>query len=190
MNLKNRIHSAVYRLLSPKMLYGYTNNGHFLAGTRISNSTFIDHAKNLQVGDNVFIGHHNFIEASHKITIEEGCQITNFISIITHSSHLSIRLYGRHYTDFINHKGYITNSVSIGKYTFVGPFSLIMPGTVIGKGSLIQAYSYVKGEFPDFAILKGNPATIVGDTRELDAPYLKNFPELNSFYNEWAKIPK
>ncbi|MBK6640493.1 MAG: hypothetical protein IPG39_04320 [Bacteroidetes bacterium] len=35
----------------------------------------------------------------------------------------------------------------MGAYTFIGPHVTIMPGASIGKGSVIAAYSLVKGEF-------------------------------------------
>lgn len=154
--------------------------------TRISSSTFIDHPKNLILEDNVYIGHFNFIEASAGIKIEEGCQITNFISITTHSSHNSIRLYGREYTQTKNHIGYQKGGIHIGKYTFVGPHSLIMPRSHIGKGCIIAAYSYVDGVYPDFSIIKGNPAIVVGDTRVHDEELIQKYPELKSLYEQWA----
>jgi acetyltransferase-like isoleucine patch superfamily enzyme len=169
------------------MVGGYKRltDGKFLPRTRISNSTFIDHPQHFNIANNVFVGHHNFIEASNGLTIEEGCQITNFISITTHSSHKSIRLYGPDYAgpEMI---GYIKGEVLIGKYTFVGPHSTIMPNTKIGKGCLISAYSYVQGEFPDFSIIAGNPAKVVGDTREMDQKYLDEYPELMKSYKSWA----
>ena len=82
--------------------------------------------------------------------------------------------------------GYVTGGVHIGKYSFIGPHSTIMPGTKIGKGSLVHAYSYVKGEFPDFSIIGGNPAIVLGDTRTSDRALLDQYPELNSMYNEWT----
>jgi acetyltransferase-like isoleucine patch superfamily enzyme len=57
-----------------------------------------------------------------------------------------------------------------------------MPETKIGKGCIVSAYSLVKGEFPDYSILKGNPAVIVGDTRQIDAELLERHPELREFY--------
>jgi acetyltransferase-like isoleucine patch superfamily enzyme len=84
-------------------------------------------------------------------------------------------------------KGYMRGSVHIGKYTFVGPHSVIMPGTKIGKGSIVAAYSMVKGEFPDFSIIAGTPAKVIGDTRKVDEPYLMANPELQKYYDEWAK---
>ena len=170
------------------MIWGYKRcDGVYLKNTRISNTTFIDNQHELKIDDNVFIGHFNYIEASNGIQIEEGCQITNFVSVTTHSSHISIRLYGRGYSGFKTHKGYEKGSIKIGKYTFIGPHSVIMPNTNIGKGSIVSAFSYVQGDFPDFAIIKGNPAKVVGDTRDMDTAYLKQNPELEGFYNEWAK---
>ncbi|NPD44595.1 acyltransferase [Lentimicrobium sp. S6] len=153
---------------------------------RISSSTFLDYKERLKIDKEVFIGHFNFIEASNGIEIEEGVQITNYCSITTHSSHNSIRLYGEKYKDFANLVGYIKGSVFIGKYTFVGPHSVIMPKTRIGKGSLVSAYSYVQGEFPDFSIIAGNPATVIGSTKKMDQRILEQHAELKPFYEAWA----
>ena len=170
------------------MILGYRNNdGNFLSHTRVSNTVEIVVAKNLSLGDNVFIGHYNYIEASHGISIGEGCQLTSFISMTTHSSHNSIRLYGSHYIQHNGqHKGYVIGGIIIGKYTFIGPHTVIMPGSKIGKGSIVSAYSFVKGEFPDFAIIAGNPAVQIGDTREVDNLQLTNYPELRNYYQEWV----
>ena len=158
-----------------------------LRHTRVSNTTFFYNPENFDVADYVFIGHHNFIDASVGITIGEGCQITNFVSILNHSSHIAIRLYGRQYNQSGPMHGYGAGSVSIGAYSFIGPHAIIMPGTKLGKGCLVSAYSYVKGEYPDFSIIAGNPAIVVGDTRTLDQPYLEQHPALKSSYNEWVQ---
>lgn len=163
----------------------YDNNGKRITHTRISNTSFIDHPENLVLGENVFIGHFNFLEASNGITIEEGCQLTTYINMTSHSSHMAIRLYGKNYHQ-PNHEVYERGSIYIGKYTFIGPHSTIMPKTKVGKGSLIAAYSYLKGEYPDFAIISGNPAKVIGDTRSLDERQFRQHPELRAFYDEWA----
>ncbi len=170
----------------PSMVSGFKRaDGVKVDKVRISNSTFIDYKENLVIHDNVFIGHYNFIEASNGITIEEGCQITNFITITSHSSHNSIRLYGKHYAG-TEMKGYIKGKVHIGKYTFIGPHVTIMPNTNIGKGCIVASHSFVKGEFPDFSIIAGNPATVVGSTKDRDEQYFDENPELKSHYDEWA----
>jgi len=184
--LRMDVRNFFLKRYSPKMMYSFfKSNGKVVFGSSVSNSTFIDFPQNLNVGQRVYIGHHNFLEASHGIQLGDGCQITNFVTITTHSSHDSIRLYGKKYagSEMI---GYKKGAVEIGKFTFVGPHSTIMPGTKIGKGCLIAAYSYVQGDFPDFSIISGNPATVTGNTKDRDGTVLEAHPELSDLYNEWA----
>lgn len=183
-----RIRQLFFRDHLPAMIWGYrSEDGRYLSKVRISNTTFIGCKKNLKLGDNIFIGHFNFIDACNGITIEEGCQVANYVSLLTHSSHQSIRLYGKAYTDHSGHVGYVKGPVAIGRYSFIGPYSLVMPNTIIGKGCLIHAYSLVQGNFPDFAVIAGNPAKVIGDTKQLDAKLLNEHPELGPFYDEWTK---
>lgn len=172
----------------PFMIGNYILNGQVLDHVRISSSTVITDEAKLTIEKDVFIGHYNFIESSRRIIIREGVQITNYISILTHSSHIAIRLYGDEYVQFEGEmKGYIQDQVEIGKFTFVGPHTTIQAGSKIGKGCLIASHSLVKGEFPDFSIIGGVPAKIIGDTRTLDQAYLDQYPELIETYNRWAK---
>jgi len=168
------------------MIYGYKQNGELLKDIRIGTSTTLISKENLNLSDNVFIGQYNFIEASNGMQIEEGCQITNYVSILTHSSHISIRLYGEMYRKSSDLVGYIKGKVHIGKYTFIGPHVTIMPNTIIGKGCIVSAYSFVKGEYPDFSIIGGNPAKVIGDTRDMDKELLSLHPEIKEFYKKWA----
>lgn len=191
---KSILDRLLFNFFKPKMVLGYTrlNDKQFLPDTRISNTTFIDGEAKLNLANNVYIGHFNYIDASGSLTIDEGCQIASYISILTHSSHTAIRLYGSQYIKYNGqHLGYHKQASSIGKYTFIGAHCVLMPGVHIGKGSIIQAFSYVKqGVYPDFAILGGNPAVQIGDTRTLDKQYLHNAPELEEYYNSWAKSTK
>lgn len=171
----------------PQMIYGYNQRGVFLKDTRVGSATAIVGEAGLTLADNVFIGQFNFIEATNGIEIEEGCQITNYVSMLTHSSHIAIRLYGDQYRSSTNHKAYNKGSVQIGKYSFIGPHVTIMPKVKLGKGCLVAAYSFVKDEFPDFSIIGGNPAKIIGDTREMDKSYLEQYPELKTFYDKWTQ---
>ena len=174
----------------PYMIQGYKSlkRNVQLKRTRISNSTFIDAPSYFDIEDNVYIGHHCFIEASHGVKIGTGCQLTNFITITSHSSHDAIRLNGANYKGGSDTIGYQTGSIEIGEYTFIGPYATLMPGTKIGKGSIVSAYSYVTGDFPDFSIIQGNPAKRIGDTRDRDKKYLKENPQLVEHYKSWTEI--
>lgn len=151
-------------------------------GTRISSTTFIDSPDNLKLGENVYIGQFNYIEASNHIEIGNGTQITNYVSITSHSSHDSIRLYGEKYKSTSNHIGYQRGKVVIGNYCYIGPYSLLSPGTKIGNGCIVKSHSVLKGNFPDFSIISGNPAQVIGNTKERDAKFLAEFAELESTY--------
>lgn len=162
-------------------------NNKKLKNTRISNTTYIGNKSLLDLGDNCYIGHYNIIDASNGVKINDGCQFSSHVSIYSHSSHIAIRLYGKDYIKYHNnHVGYVKGPVIIGAYSFIGAYSLIHANVNIGKGSLIKAFSHVKkGSYPDFAILEGNPAKVVGDTRQIDDKFLNNHPELKESYNEW-----
>jgi acetyltransferase-like isoleucine patch superfamily enzyme len=176
-------------------VFGERSAGRTLRNTRISGATVIEHEDRLILGDNVFIGAFNFIDASGGVTIGEGVQITSHSAIVTHSSHRSQRLLGPAYstwplTPATQRPGWIAGPVSIGAYSFIGPHSLIEANTRIGRGSLVCAGSFVRGEYPDFAILEGRPARVVGDSRTADERALVRYPELRVLYDAWALAPE
>jgi len=182
--LLNRLRRRLWRLLGHRMVFGERGAPH----SRIAPSTCIEGEAGLRLADHVFIGQFNFIDASAGLTIAEGVQISNFVSIVTHSSHRAIRLMGRSYA---THKegpvpGYVKAPISIGAYSFIGPHSLIEAGSQIGKGAVISAYAQVRGTVPDFAIMAGQPARQIGDVREGDARLLAEHPWLATHYQAWA----
>ncbi|WP_313759817.1 acyltransferase [Diaphorobacter nitroreducens] len=180
------------RIFGTRMVGGFVRgDGIFLSNTRISNTSFIFSKNKLQIEDHVFIGHFSVLDATYGLHIEEGCQIGFFTGIFTHSSHAAIRLYGREYVNESNKKSYFTAPIKIGKYSFIGAHATLLPGTKIGKGSIVSAYSLVSGQYPDFAILSGQPAQIIGDTRKMDARLLTQHPELAAHYAAWAgELPR
>lgn len=178
------------RLLAPRMVYGWRDaDGRWLAHTRVSTHTEVGHPQRLRIGDHVFIGHFNLIDASGGLEIGEGCQITNHVSVLTHSTHHALRIGGRAFYGQAQPPGYRQAATTIGAYCFVGPHSVIGPGARLGRGVLVKAYSHVTGEVPDFAIVDGHPARVVGDTRRIDRALLERHPELRAHYEAWAGPP-
>jgi acetyltransferase-like isoleucine patch superfamily enzyme len=57
--------------------------------------------------------------------------------------------------------------VKIGFGTFVGVNAIILPGVELGKMCLVGAGAVVTKSAPDYSILAGNPAAVIGDVREL-----------------------
>lgn len=162
------------RLIAPRMVYGWqAADGRWRMHTRVSSHACIESPERLTMADHVFIGHHNFIDASGGLTLGEGVQITNHCSVLTHSSHRALRLEREGYWGHPTPAGYERAATTVGDWSFVGPHSVIAPGCQIGVGVLVKAYSFVRGEVPDFAVVEGQPARVVGDVRELDRAWIE-----------------
>ena len=169
-----RLFNALLDLQRPRMRYGMrSSDGAWRQHSRIGASTVIERPQRLRLGDHVFIGHHNFIDASAGLTIGEGVQITNHVSVLTHSTHRALRLERERFWGHADPAGVQRAATSIGAWTFIGPHCTIAPGARIGAGVLVRAHSYVSGEVPDFAIVQGRPARVIGDVRDGDRAWLQ-----------------
>jgi len=183
----NRWRRRLAQALLHRVVFGETSGGRYLPNTRIAPSTCIEHEDRLQLADHVFIGAFNFIEASGGVALGEGVQITHHVSIVTHSSHRAQRLLGRAYVGWSGERpGWVAGAVEIGPYCFIGPHSLVEPGSRLGRGCIVRAGSVLRGDFPEFSVIAGNPAVVVGDSRDGDARWLAEQPVLRAHYAAWA----
>ena len=111
----NRWRRRIWHAWAYRMVFGeQAADGRLLPHTRIAPSTCIDAAHALQLADHVFIGQFNFLDATGGLEIGEGVQVTNFVSIVTHSSHRAIRLLGHNYATHGDAKpGYLSAPVRL-----------------------------------------------------------------------------
>jgi acetyltransferase-like isoleucine patch superfamily enzyme len=174
-------------LRSPRMRYGVrSGDGAWRARSRISTHTAIESPERMLLGDHVFIGHFNFIDASGGLEIGDGVQVTNHVSVLTHSTHRALRIEREAFWGNPAPRAVQRSATRIGEWSFIGPHSTIAAGASIGRGVLVRAHSYVRGDVPDFAIVQGQPAQRVGDVREGDRGYLAGMPvELRVRYEAW-----
>ena len=173
-------YNLLLKWIKPEILAFFDSSNKQIPRTGVSNMTHISNKKNISIAHDVFIGHFNYLDGYAHVSIGKGTQITNYVSILTHSSHDSLRLnpYNKH------HFGLVSGNVEIGDYCYIGAHSVIMPGTKLGKGCIVSAFSYVSGEFPDYSILRGQPARIIGDTKSRDLAFLSKNPDAKSSYYE------
>lgn len=195
MSLKKKIYlspaglviSLVQNLLSffhqPFMVYGFKNKiqKKRMMQTRMSSSVKVLSRDNLDIMDCVWIGHFCVLDASNGLRIGEGVQTGSHISIYSHSSHMSIRLLGRDYLTVDDRAGYIKGAVSIGSYSFLGDSCVIFPGVSIGSGCLVKAGAVVTRSVPDYSIVAGVPAIVVGTVKDIDRPFMSD-PRIRATY--------
>lgn len=71
----------------------------------------------------------------------------------------------------------VGGEVRIGNYSWLGAFSTILPGITIGTGAVVGAGAVVTQNVPDYAIVAGVPARVIG-TRRSDLAYDLNHAPL------------
>ncbi|MDR0275620.1 MAG: acyltransferase [Burkholderiaceae bacterium] len=182
----------LWRRVFFRMLFGEAGQGgELLPLTRLSPTVCIEHPEGLQLADDVFIGHFNFIEASGGVHIGRGVQITNFVSIVSHSTHRSVRvaaaLSGQPaLLEGAERAGDMRATIEIGAHSFIGPHSTIEAGARLGRACLVQAHSRVRGAFEDFSVIGGQPARALGNVRQADRRWLTAHPEWLPAYEAWV----
>lgn len=57
-------------------------------------------------------------------------------------------------------------NIVVGSNVFIGMNCILLPGTNVGNHVIIGAGSVVRGKIPDYSMVVGNPAVIIGDIRD------------------------
>lgn len=65
---------------------------------------------------------------------------------------------------------YYKGPITIGDNSVIGARSIVLYNVTIGRNALVAAGSVVTKDVPDYAIVGGNPARIIGNTKD----FLKN----------------
>jgi maltose O-acetyltransferase len=121
--------------------------------------------RGLRLGRNVFIDSNVVIDGvfPYLITIADECTIATGTVILAHDAstkrHLNYSKVGKVY---------------IGKRTFIGANSVILPNVRIGSNVIVGAGSVVSNSLPSGVLAVGCPARIIGTTKE----YLKKHEDM------------
>ncbi len=125
----------------------------FGEGTSIYDSALV--FGEVKVGKHAWIGPYTIIDGSGgELVIGDYCSISVGVQIYTHDNVKWTVSGGK-----IKHEKAPTK---IGSCTYIGPLAVITKGVRVGDHCIIGAFSYVDKEIPDFSIVRGQPAKIVG----------------------------
>jgi lipopolysaccharide O-acetyltransferase len=108
------------------------------------------------IGDDVYIGDFSCIIAINRITIEDGCVLSNYV-YISDSAHGVDPAKG-----LIMHQDLFSKGeIRIGRSTFLGYRACVMPGVILGEHCVVGANAVVTKSFPAYSMLAGVPAQLV-----------------------------
>lgn len=116
----------------------------------------IRHPENLIIGYRTAINGDCFINALGGVIIGKYCHIAKGLTIYSHNHNWK----SEHYIPYDSIKN--IRPVKIGDCVWIGANVTIAPGAEIENGVIISTGSVVFGKIPKCAIIRGNPAQIIG----------------------------
>lgn len=118
----------------------------------------LSYSGDLIVGDYVQIADDCMIDYSGGVVLEDYARLSDHVTVYSHNHPVRKNRWdgmGPHHIKF--------SQVRICSYSWVGTGAIILPDcTYIGKYAVVAAGSVVTRNVPDYAIVAGNPARIVG----------------------------
>lgn len=116
--------------------------------------------KNLIIGDDTIIGERAFLDGRAPLKIGSHVDIASEVMIYN----------SEHDINSDDFKA-ILAAVEIGDYVFIGPRVIILPGVKIGRGAVVAAGAVVTKDVPEFAVVGGVPAKVIGQRQNKDPDY-------------------
>lgn len=114
----------------------------------------------VQIGTDTIIGEGAFMDGRAGLTIGSHTDVASEVMFYTSEHDLeSVTFKARE------------EAIEIGDYVFIGPRAIILPGVRIGKGAVVAAGAVVTKDVPDFAIVGGVPAKVIGERKTKDLHY-------------------
>lgn len=115
---------------------------------------------NIRIGEDTIVGDHVFLDGRAALVIGSHVDIASQVLIYNSEHDLD--------SDDFAAK---TEPVIIGDYCFIGPRVIVLPGVSIGRGAVVAAGAVVTKDVPDFAIVGGVPAKVIGERKNKKLDY-------------------
>jgi UDP-2-acetamido-3-amino-2,3-dideoxy-glucuronate N-acetyltransferase len=121
---------------------------------------FVEMQKNALIGARCKISSHTFI--CEGVEIEDECFIGHGVMFTNDVFPSAVNRDGTLQTE----ADWQVIKTKVKKCASIGSNATIIAGVTIGEGALVGAGSVVTKDVPDFAIVAGVPARVIGDVRE------------------------
>ena len=144
------------RVFQPTLvnLYGCTIG----ADTKIG--AFVEIQKNAVIGARCKISSHSFI--CEGVTIDEGVFVGHGVMFTNDKHPRSTNPDGSLQTE----ADWVVEPTRVKRSASIGTGATILPGLTIGEGAMVGAGAVVTKDVPDFAVVAGVPARVIGDARK------------------------
>lgn len=130
-------------------------------GSRIG--AFVEIQKGAFIGERCKISSHTFI--CEGVTIEDECFVGHGVMFTNDRFPRATNPDGSPQTE----ADWTLELTRVKRQTSIGSGATIVCGITIGEGALIAAGAVVTRDVPDFAVVAGCPARVVGDVRHMAA---------------------
>ena len=141
-------------------IYGFVNLYGCEIGDDTRLGTFVEIQKGAKIGDNCKISSHTFI--CEGVTIESNVFVGHGVTFINDRYPRATNPDGSPQSE----ADWSVEPTRVKRTASVGSNATIISGVTIGVGALVGAGAVVTRNVPDYAIVQGVPARVVGDTRK------------------------
>lgn len=155
------------RIVGQIPIYSVRNFFYLLAGVKIGSKSHLHigtqffNPKNIKIGNGTIIGQNAFLDGRDKLIIGNNVDIASDVMIYN----------SEHDINSDDFKA-IEAPVEIEDYVFIGPRAIILPGVKVGRGAVVAAGAVVTKDVPDFSIVGGVPAKVIGERKIKDFSYV------------------
>ncbi|MBF7012792.1 DapH/DapD/GlmU-related protein [Novosphingobium resinovorum] len=133
----------------------------------------LPHGGAITIGQDAYLGENSYIWSSQSIRIGDRVLISHGVNIHDNISHpISAKARHKHFTgmvsgeDFSQLEGVSSAPIDIGDDAWIGFNATILKGVTIGRGAIVGASTLVTCDVPDWVIVAGNPARIIGQSKK------------------------